>query len=96
MEKIMNVTGIRCDAPNCGFEDPTVQSAELEKYIDTPCPLCDENLLTRKDYDKFKLMEKICNSWFVRMLNKLMGKLGFKSRTYTIKLSGPKDRVGDE
>lgn len=87
MEPIMEVSGLNCDSVNCNFHDNTVLSADYEKYVDTPCPLCGSNLLTRKDYDKFRVTEKFYNSWIMRLINKLLLKLGVKPKTYELKVN---------
>lgn len=58
-----------CDNPNCTFEvlpEPSEKSfqarmEELEAYINQPCVLCGENLLTQKDFDMYKTTHKLIN-----------------------------------
>lgn len=57
---------IVCDNESCNFKGGQVSTDDLEKYVDTKCPLCQENLLTKEDYertlkllDDFKKMQKI-------------------------------------
>lgn len=69
---------IICDNPACDYKvknesgDPNIDCSE---FINKPCPICGENLLTKKDHlDGLKLM-KIVNkinkylgwlSWFIK------------------------------
>lgn len=50
----MTVSGLQCDVPGCGYNDPTIKEEEYEKYIDYPCPTCGAKLLTRADYELVK------------------------------------------
>lgn len=46
----MNIGGIKCDNPNCDFNDMTVKVDDYESWLNKPCPKCGENLLTENDY----------------------------------------------
>jgi hypothetical protein len=48
----LNISGLKCDNPNCDYIDPTVPFSDYEKSINKPCPECGESLLTQADYDK--------------------------------------------
>jgi hypothetical protein len=61
---------IQCDNPECDYKvvnqtgDP---SEDISSYLNQPCPLCGENLLTEQDYiQALKLMKvvKWLNKWF--------------------------------
>lgn len=61
---------IVCDNPKCDFTIAN-ESGDINKdskqYIDVPCPLCGENLLTLEDYLIHKRMAKAVawvNRWF--------------------------------
>jgi hypothetical protein len=49
----IKVTGIKCDNPTCDFYDDTVTwdnvDATIKKWLNQPCPICGEILLTEKD-----------------------------------------------
>ena len=45
---IFGVYGIKCDA--CDYNDMSVPYDDYPSYINKPCPVCGENLLTEKDY----------------------------------------------
>ena len=46
----INISGIKCDNPNCDFEDMSVKVEDYDKWLNKPCPQCGENLLTDDDY----------------------------------------------
>lgn len=46
----LDIHGIRCDNPNCDYEDMTVQMEDYEQWLNKPCPKCGQNLLTEEDY----------------------------------------------
>lgn len=50
------VSGIKCDNPKCNYRDNTVAYEQYPEYINRPCPLCGENLLTEECYNKVKTM----------------------------------------
>lgn len=61
---------IECDNKQCDYvvknesKDP---NERIDKFINTPCPKCGQNLLTEEDYMTWvKLMNKInwINKWF--------------------------------
>lgn len=84
----MNVIGIKCDKDGCGYRDDSVVSSDFEKYIDSPCPRCSSSLLTLKDYQSFKKIEKIMNSRVIKLINWISYKMGAKSRTYSVDMNG--------
>jgi len=58
-----------CDNPECDYKMQYDPNNELQTifYIDTPCPICGENLLTIEDYLQYeKLMKTVdwINKWF--------------------------------
>ncbi len=61
---------IKCDNPRCDFSIPNESgdpNTDTSEYVDMPCPKCDANLLTKKDYqDGLKVMGIInwVNKWF--------------------------------
>lgn len=61
---------IQCDNPNCDYVIPNPTKNPFEdtkKYIDMPCPVCGENLLTQQDYDdSMKILKQVIwiNKWF--------------------------------
>jgi hypothetical protein len=50
----VQVAGIKCDNINCDYEDDSVSVDDYENYLNKPCPICGENLLTQADYDTVK------------------------------------------
>lgn len=61
---------ITCDNANCNFTIPFSREQEnkfLVMYVDTACPDCGENLLTKEDYfqaEKIQNMVAWLNKWF--------------------------------
>lgn len=59
---------IVCDNTNCDYKIPSSEEEiNIIQYINEPCPLCGENLLTEQDYlQDLKLMRTInwINKWF--------------------------------
>jgi len=55
MKSILEINGIKCD--NCEYRDDSVQMEDYHAWLDKPCPLCGEKLLTRDDYE---MVEKLC------------------------------------
>ena len=48
---------LKCDALGCSHVE--LVDKVYEKYINMPCPVCGENLLTQEDYDDYlKVKEK--------------------------------------
>ena len=45
---IIDIKGIKCDAPDCDYHDDDVEF-DPQKYLNAPCPECGENLFTEKD-----------------------------------------------
>ena len=66
----LDIHGIKCDNPNCDFEDMNVSSSDYDKWVNKPCPKCGQNLLTEEDYrNTLFLMEitKIANKIYPQM-----------------------------
>lgn len=52
--------GIKCDNPNCDYEDMSVRFEEYPAYLNKPCPKCGQNLLTKHDYNVAKMVIGLC------------------------------------
>ena len=63
----VDVHGIKCDNPDCTFEDDHVKFEEYPSYLNKPCPLCGQNLLTQEDLDNTNIVLGV-----VGMLNKVL------------------------
>jgi hypothetical protein len=59
MEKsaILMFYGIKCDNPECDYRDDYAKREDYEQYVNKPCPLCGEKLLTQKDLDSVVKLE---------------------------------------
>jgi len=61
----VKLEGIKCDAPDCDYEDNSVDIDEYQDYLNRPCPKCGASLLTEKDLatiDGMQFMERLF-SW---------------------------------
>lgn len=83
---------IECDNPQCDFVIPNEEGftpRTLKMFINQPCPKCEENLLTEKDYkDYIKVHNFInwINKWF-SWLTIFQGKVKEEDYTsYSIKI----------
>jgi len=49
----LHVEGVKCDNPDCDYEDMSVEWDDMEltikTYLHKPCPKCGESLLTPED-----------------------------------------------
>jgi hypothetical protein len=43
--------GVFCDNEQCNYCDETVELEDMLQWLNKPCPLCGENLLTPEDYN---------------------------------------------
>lgn len=74
----VNVYGLKCDNPDCDYEDMSIPFSDYEKSIGKSCPKCGENLLTQKDYDEIINMidsAEILNMFSPEELEKIAGNL---------------------
>lgn len=61
---------IVCDNQACDYKiknETGDYNSDTSQYINMPCPLCGENLLTQKDYDDSEKLRKTINwvnKWF--------------------------------
>ena len=62
----LNISGLKCDNPNCDYNDPSVPFSDYEKSVNKPCPKCGDNLLTQDDYNQTLQMVQA-----VELLNKM-------------------------
>ncbi len=52
MKSILEINGIKCDS--CDYKDMSVQLKDYDSWLNKPCPICGENLLTEADYEMVK------------------------------------------
>ena len=50
----MHIGGIRCDNPECNFEDMSVRFENYDQWLNKPCLECGQNLLTDADFSAIK------------------------------------------
>lgn len=48
----MEVGGLKCDNPNCEWNDMSIPFSDYENSINKPCPECGESLLSQEEYDE--------------------------------------------
>jgi hypothetical protein len=56
MKNYLSISGLKCDNPNCDYADFTVPVEEYPNWINKPCPMYGENLLTEKAYKDVKMI----------------------------------------
>lgn len=54
----VDIYGIKCDNPNCGWRDDTV-AFDPEWWLEMPCPKCGASLFTVQDYKAMKITWRI-------------------------------------
>ena len=82
--------GLKCDNPNCDWEDDSIKNEDYINYINTPCPKCGENVLTQEDYDnamKVVYVSEFINSMTEEEMKDLANTAGFQE------LNLPEDKV---
>lgn len=71
-------SGLKCDNPQCDWEDKTIPHTEYEKYIDVSCPKCGENILTEEDFklaEAFHFAVDLINNMSEEQINQLYGEI---------------------
>ena len=81
------IVGIKCDNPNCTYENKDVCFKDYKKWLNKPCPLCGSNLLTQNDFNTVRTLVKI-----VKIINFLTRPFMFLSTgekvTGTVEMNG--------
>lgn len=65
----LGISGIKCDAPGCGYENmfgdwgntKEAIMAENDKWLNTPCPECGANLLTPEDHKMVSMLLEVAD-----------------------------------
>ena len=55
---IASIYGIKCDNNLCDYYNKHVKCEDYINWINKPCPICGENLLTQSDYDMVQIILK--------------------------------------
>lgn len=61
------ISGIKCNAEGCDYEDMSIQVEDYCEWVDRPCPKCEANLLTEADFElvqTFLEMTSVINEMF--------------------------------
>lgn len=53
---ILTIHGIKCNNPTCSYENKTVLPHEYTFWVNKPCPMCGEIILTKNDFAFYKLL----------------------------------------
>lgn len=64
---VMNIRGLKCDAPGCGWADMGIPVGDYPLHINRACPKCGANVLTTADFRAVYRMMRITN-WMNRWL----------------------------
>jgi hypothetical protein len=86
--KGLNIKGLKCDS--CSYKNLDVEFKGLEdmkNYIDVPCPICGESLLTKEDFRIVETLYVLYSNPLIRLIN-FLGKLFGKGKTYKVHLNG--------
>jgi len=54
----MKSHGLKCDNPKCDWKSEDIKVEDAEKYLNTPCPKCGENILTEEDFKNLQAVIK--------------------------------------
>lgn len=71
-------SGLKCDNPNCDWEDRNIIYADYKSWINKPCPKCGENVLTEEDYlraETVRAVYKFVNSISPEQLSELASQI---------------------
>lgn len=81
----MIVSGLKCDAEGCGYENPDVNCEGYRSWLNAPCPRCGASLLTEKDLEATEQLMA-----FAREINKIVGPIPDDVETVDlrVKMSG--------
>lgn len=58
----MNIHGLKCDNPNCDWNDMSVPFDDYVSHVNAPCPECGENILKEEEYQKLLQMKNAVNA----------------------------------
>ncbi len=58
----MNITGIKCDAIGCDYNNDDVRYEDYREWLNKPCPKCGANLLTQEAMDACTAMMAACKA----------------------------------
>jgi hypothetical protein len=84
----VNFGGIKCDNPQCNFEDNNVTMTQYPDYLNKPCPQCGSNLLTEADFKAVIRMQELSNSRIIKSIEAVSKFFGAKEKTMTMETNG--------
>jgi hypothetical protein len=77
----VKISGIKCDNKKCDFADKSVPFEEYKDWLNKPCPKCEHNLLTEKDYNIAVSIVK-----FVQFVSSKLPKIKKSTTLFSVKL----------
>ena len=84
----LEIRGLKCDNPECGWQDLDIPMDDYEKWLDVPCPLCGWPVLTKEDMRAVKTMLKLRDSKIVKFLDRIGKAFGSKEKRYRGEMDG--------
>lgn len=54
----MDVHGLKCDGPNCDWNDMSIPFDDYANHVNAPCPECGENILKEEEYQQLLQMKQ--------------------------------------
>jgi len=52
----LEISGIKCDNPECDYKDETAKFEDWPLWLNKPCPKCGANLLTEEDMTTIRFL----------------------------------------
>lgn len=87
MKVDFNISGLKCDNPNCDYINYDIPFEQYEQFVDYPCPKCGQSLLTPQAYKMCLAMKSMGN-----FITKLTG--GAKENDAELKIPLEMDKDG--
>lgn len=84
----VKIKGLKCDNPNCSWNNPDIPFEDYEKWLNAPCPLCGRPVLTQKDMNVVMAMIKMRDSKIIQGVEKVSQLFGTKEKIYRIEMDG--------
>lgn len=81
MKVDFNISGLKCDNPDCDYVNHDIPFEQYKQYVNFPCPKCGQPLLTQQAY-KMCVAMKTMGSF----ITKLTGGAKEKYNEYNIPL----------
>ncbi len=83
-----HVQGLKCDNPNCDWNDTSIQFEDYPEWLNKPCPKCGQVVLTQKDMNTVLAMKAMSESKIVKGYEKIAKLFGAKDVHYRAEMDG--------